>query len=57
MSNNIQADLFGQTLETSNPLIKLQDAELLYHPAFYNKSESDVLLKHFWKLSNGIRIK
>lgn len=45
MSNNIQADLFGQTLETSNPLIKLQDAELLYHPAFYNKSESDVLFK------------
>ena len=45
MSNNTQADLFGQTLEAANPVIKLQDAELLYHPAFYNKSESDILFK------------
>lgn len=41
MDNNIQADLFGQTIETPNPIIKLQDAELLYHPSFYDKAESD----------------
>lgn len=45
MDNNIQADLFGQTLETPNPIIKLQDAELHYHPAFYDKAESDRIFK------------
>lgn len=45
MDNNIQADLFGQTIETPNPIIKLQDAELLYHPAFYDKVESDKIFK------------
>jgi alkylated DNA repair dioxygenase AlkB len=45
MDNNIQADLFGQTIETPNPIIKLQDAELLYHPAFYDKAESDRIFK------------
>ena len=45
MDNNIQVDLFGQTIETPNPIIKLQDAELLYHPAFYDKTESDRIFK------------
>ena len=45
MDNNFQADLFGQTMETPNPIIKLQDAELLYHPAFYDKAESDRIFK------------
>lgn len=45
MDNNNQTDLFGQTLETQNPIIKLQDAELIYHPTFYNKSESDRIFK------------
>ena len=45
MDNNIQVDLFGQTIETPNPIIKLQDAELLYHPAFYDKAESDKIFK------------
>lgn len=45
MDNNIQADLFGQTIETSSPIIRMQDAELLYHPAFYDKTESDRIFK------------
>lgn len=45
MDNNIKADLFGQTIETPNPIIKLQDAELLYHPSFFNKAESDKIFK------------
>jgi len=45
MDNNIQADLFGQTIETPNPIIKLQDAELLYHPSFFDKVESDKIFK------------
>jgi len=45
MDNNIQADLFGQTIETPNPIIKLQDAELLYHPSFFDKAESDKIFK------------
>jgi alkylated DNA repair dioxygenase AlkB len=45
MDNNIQADLFGQTIETRNPIIKLKDAELLYHPAFFDKAESDRIFK------------
>lgn len=45
MDNNIQADLFGQTIDTTNPIIKLQDAELLYYPAFYDKAESDRIFK------------
>lgn len=45
MDNNIQADLFGQSIEVPNPIIKLQDAELLYLPAFFDKSESDRIFK------------
>lgn len=45
MDNNIQTDLFGQTIETPNPLIKLKDAELLYHPAFFDNAESDRIFK------------
>lgn len=45
MDNNIQADLFGQTIETPNPIIKLKDAELLYHPSFFDKTESDRIFK------------
>ena len=45
MNNIIQTDLFGQKIETPNPIIKLQDAELLYHPAFYDKTESDRIFK------------
>ena len=45
MDNNIQVDLFGQTVEAANPIIKLQDAELLYRPAFYDKIESDKIFK------------
>lgn len=45
MNNNIQADLFGQPIETSNPIIKLNDAELLYHPNFFDKVESDNIFK------------
>jgi alkylated DNA repair dioxygenase AlkB len=45
MDNKIQADLFGQTIENQNPFIKLQDADLLYHPVFFNKSESDKIFK------------
>jgi alkylated DNA repair dioxygenase AlkB len=45
MDNNIQADLFGQTIETPNPIIILKDAELLYHPTFFNKVESDRIFK------------
>ena len=45
MNNIIQTDLFGQKIETPNPIIKLQDAELLYHSAFYDKTESDRIFK------------
>jgi alkylated DNA repair dioxygenase AlkB len=45
MDNNIQADLFGQTIETPNPIIKFKDAELLYHPSFFDKAESDRIFK------------
>jgi len=45
MKNNIQADLFGQGIDIQNPIIKLEDAELLYHPAFFNKTESDRIFK------------
>lgn len=45
MNNNIQTDLFGQVLNFQNPIIKLEDAELLYHPAFFNKAESDRIFK------------
>ncbi|MES2565500.1 MAG: alpha-ketoglutarate-dependent dioxygenase AlkB [Bacteroidota bacterium] len=45
MDNNNQANLFGQAIETPNPLIKLRDGELLYHPAFFNKLQSDIILK------------
>jgi alkylated DNA repair dioxygenase AlkB len=45
MDNNIQTDLFGQTIETPNPIIKLKDAELLYHPSFFDKAESDRIFK------------
>jgi alkylated DNA repair dioxygenase AlkB len=45
MDNNIQTDLFGQTFEIPNPIIKLKDAELLYHPSFFDNSESDRIFK------------
>ena len=45
MNNNIQTDLFGQTIETPNPIITLEDAELLYHPTFYDIVESDRIFK------------
>jgi alkylated DNA repair dioxygenase AlkB len=45
MNNYNQADLFGQVFETPNPIIKMQDAELLYHPTFFNKAESDRIFK------------
>lgn len=45
MNNNIQSDLFGQPIETRNPIIKLNDAELLYHPNFFDKLESDSIFK------------
>jgi alkylated DNA repair dioxygenase AlkB len=45
MDNNFQADLFGQSIEPQNPIIKLKDAELIYHPSFFDKSESDRIFK------------
>jgi len=45
MSINNQADLFGQTIVTPNPIIKLQDADLIYHPNFFAKVESDRIFK------------
>jgi alkylated DNA repair dioxygenase AlkB len=45
MDNNIQTDLFGQTFEIPNPIIKLKDAELLYHPSFFDNSECDRIFK------------
>lgn len=45
MNNTFQADLFGQPIEKSNHIISLQDAELIYHPSYYNKMESDLLFK------------
>jgi alkylated DNA repair dioxygenase AlkB len=45
MNNYNQSDLFGQVIETPNPIIKMQDADLLYHPTFYTKSESDKIFK------------
>lgn len=42
---NIQPDLFGNAIVSPNPIIKLQDAELLYHPCFFNKTESDRIFK------------
>lgn len=45
MDNNIQPDLFGQTIEAPNPIIKLQDAELLYYSSFFDKKESDRIFK------------
>jgi alkylated DNA repair dioxygenase AlkB len=45
MNNNIQLDLFSQTIENPNPIIKLKDSDLLYHPAFFGKEESDIIFK------------
>jgi len=45
MNNNIQSDLFGQPVETNNPLISLNNAELIYHPTFFDKMESDKIFK------------
>jgi alkylated DNA repair dioxygenase AlkB len=45
MNNNIQTDLFGQPFEANDPIIKLDDAELLYHPSFFDKIESDRIFK------------
>jgi alkylated DNA repair dioxygenase AlkB len=46
MNNGFQSDLFGQVFEKPNPVINLQDAELIYHPSFYNKNESDLIFKN-----------
>lgn len=45
MNNKIQTDLFGHLTEIPSPLIKLEDAELIYHPAFFNQTESDRIFK------------
>lgn len=45
MNNNIQGDLFDQAFEKPNPIIQLQDADLIYHPTFYDKEESDRIYK------------
>ena len=45
MENNFQVDLFGDKNESCGPIIKLQDADLLYKPDFYSKSESDLIFK------------
>jgi len=45
MNNNTQTDLFRQSTETKSPIIKINDAELLYHPNFFNKVESDRIFK------------
>ena len=45
MNNSIQTNLFGQTFETPNPIITLEDADLLYHPRFYDNAESDKIFK------------
>ncbi len=45
MNTANQADLFGNAPAVAhNPIIKLPDAELVYHPMFYTKTESDKLL-------------
>lgn len=45
MNYNTQVDLFGNVIDAPNPIIKLEDAELLYHPSFFDKSESDRIFK------------
>ncbi|MEJ7823146.1 MAG: alpha-ketoglutarate-dependent dioxygenase AlkB [Chitinophagaceae bacterium] len=40
---NQTPDLFNQSVEQTNPLIQLNDAELLYYPTFFDKNESDKL--------------
>lgn len=45
MNNTIQTDLFGETIDTPNPLIKLKDSDLLFHPDFFNRAESDYLFQ------------
>lgn len=45
MNNNFQADLFGQSIEPQKPIINLKDAELIYHPSFFDKAESDRIFK------------
>lgn len=45
MNNNIQSDLFGQPIESFNPLINLNDSELIYYPTFFDKVESDKIFK------------
>lgn len=42
---NQTPDLFNQSIEQPNPLIQLKDAELLYFPTFFNKTESDKLFQ------------
>lgn len=54
MNNYFQSDLFEQNSNPYNPLIKLKDAELIYHPTFFNKSESDII---FTKLLETIQWK
>jgi alkylated DNA repair dioxygenase AlkB len=45
MNYNNQVDLFENAIDTPNPIIKLEDAELLYYPSFFDKSESDRIFK------------
>jgi alkylated DNA repair dioxygenase AlkB len=45
MNYNTQVDLFGNAIDAPKPIIKLEDAELLYHPSFFDKSESDRIFK------------
>ena len=46
MNNSNQTpDLFNQSVEEKNPLIQLKDAELIYHPSFFDKETSDKLFK------------
>jgi alkylated DNA repair dioxygenase AlkB len=40
-----QIDLFSNLVEEVNPLMRIDDGELLYHPEFFDKSTSDHLLK------------
>ncbi len=46
-----QPDLFGEELEANDPVVHLNNGELLYQPSFFRKSESDIL---FEKLLNNI---
>jgi len=44
-NSNKTPDLFNQSVEETNPIIQLKDAELVYHPAFFDKATSDKLFQ------------